>query len=261
MLSKRKKHSTMKRQWIPAIIISISILLFYFLILPVLNITQFLESLKSTDLFLFILALFVILVSNAFAALRWSVLMQYAGAKKSQILLNAFGIFSLGQATGLIVPTRVGSYSKAPLIMTLDNLSYETALSAVNAETIVDLAYICCAGIASLIIISFFLSTHFFISTALIVSIIIFLIIALIVLYKIQYFNGIYEHVIAKSAENNRHLLFLIPESVMGKLFDLILSTREIFSQEIIIAKAQFLYISHPVVWSYRIPACYRICS
>jgi uncharacterized protein (TIRG00374 family) len=70
------------------------------------------------------------------------------------MFLHAFGVFSLGQSAGMLVPTRVGNYAKVPLVTGMDPLTYEAGLSAVNAETILDLIYIVCAGV-----VSFFLLT------------------------------------------------------------------------------------------------------
>jgi hypothetical protein len=205
-----------------------------------LDIIQFLESLKSTDISFFILAVIVIVIANASAALRWAVLMKQANAKKSQLFMNAFGIFSLGQVTGFIVPTRIGSYAKTPLVMKLDNLTYKTALSAVNAETILDLAYISCAGIVSIFILSVFFSTQSFLSTVLICFIGIILIVVLIVLYKIHYFEQTYEKLVATSTKADRHILVKIPSVLLGKLYELITSTRKIFTQKGIVVKLSF---------------------
>jgi len=230
----------MRRRYIGFILLIFIFFIFYFLILPEFDIQQFIESLKSTNILIFSLALLTLLVSNSFAALRWSILMKEVNAKNSSNFSNAFGIFSLGQATGLIIPTRVGSYSKAPLIIKLDKLSYKTALAAVNAETIVDLVYIGCAGIVSLIIVSVLFSTHFFLSTVVILIIIGCLIITLILLYKIQFFKGSCENQIARLSEPERHFVVKIPMLLLKKLFDLIISTREMFSHKIILAKVSF---------------------
>ena len=111
----------MKRQYIAVILLIILLPVFYFLILPNFDIAQFLESLKSTNIFLFSLAVIAVLVSNSFAALRWSLLMKEVNALHSSNFSNAFGIFSLGQVAGLVVPSRVGNYTKVPMVMKLDH--------------------------------------------------------------------------------------------------------------------------------------------
>jgi|GEM_PF-5216143 len=227
----------MKQRIIAGIILVLSILFFYFIIIPVLNIPQFIESLKSTDLFLISVAVIIVLISNSAAAMRWSVILKEVGAERSACFSNAFGIFSLGQIAGLVVPSRVGNYTKIPLVMKLDTLSLESGLAAVNAETIVDMIYICCAGILSLLIVSVFMSSQFFLSAIIIVIIIISLITALIVFWKIQSFQGTYGNLRNLSSTSDTGIFVKIPATVLGALYELIVSTREIFYKKVIITK------------------------
>jgi glycosyltransferase 2 family protein len=227
----------MKRYTFAVITFFLSAVVLIFGILPILNVSQFMTSLKNTDAGMYALALLVIIISNGFFALRWSVLMQQAGAKKSRDFVNAFGIFSLGQATGLILPTRVGSYSKAPLVMNLDSISYERALAAVNAETIIDMIYICSAGMVSLIIISVLFSVDLFISMLLILTIIVCLIAGFIIFWRIHLFKEMFENSHAVSSDTGQGGIKTIFTTTLGKLLDLIISTREIFSQRSAVVK------------------------
>ena len=121
--------------------------------------------------------------------------------------------------------------------MKLDTLSLESGLAAVNAETIVDMIYICCAGILSLLIVSVFMSSQFFLSAIIIVIIIISLITALIVFWKIQSFQGTYGNLRNLSSTSDTGIFVKIPATVLGALYELIVSTREIFYKKVIITK------------------------
>jgi uncharacterized protein (TIRG00374 family) len=219
----------MKRQYIAVILLIILLPVFYFLILPNFDISQFLESLKSTNIFLFSLAVIAVLVSNSFAALRWSLLMKEVNALHSSNFSNAFGIFSLGQIAGLVVPSRVGNYTKIPMVMKLDGLSYESGLAAVNAETILDLAYICFAVVMSLFILSAFLLSNYALSLLLLFFLILFLLGCMVFMYKIDRFNGSYERIRAIGQETSRPYYILLPAQCITKLFEYIQSTRLIF--------------------------------
>jgi len=233
----------MKRQYAAVVILILSFLVFIFIVLPALNLNEFIESLKSTDIFLFSLAIVALLISNGIASLRWSILLQKINAKGAQLFFNAFGMFCVGQVAGLIVPSRVGNYSKVPLVRKMDKLSYEAIISAVNAETILDLAYICCAGVVSIFILSAFFSAYPYFSTILVVLILLILFGSYITLYNIQKFQPFYDRLFSIAANSNRNWLIRILEKCLLKLIDLIKSTRNIFSKRMIIAQLSGLTI------------------
>jgi len=223
----------MKRQYFVILISFFSLSIIYFLILPLFNLSQFIESLKNTDLLIFCLALIIILLSNAFGAIRWSILMKEVNAPISERFFNAFGCFSLGQIAGLVVPSRVGNYTKVPLVMKLDNISYNSGLSAVNAETILDLAYICIASIASLLILStFFFSSGLIFSSVLLLLMITLLMGILTLLFKIDHFKEFYEKSCSCIEDANRQIWIRLPAKCIVKLFELSQSTRNIFTNE-----------------------------
>jgi phosphatidylglycerol lysyltransferase len=178
------------------------------------------------------------LIANTFGAYRWSVLISEANAPKSGLFFNAFGFYSLGQITGLVVPSRIGNYAKVPLVMKLDNIPYESGLSAVNAETLLDLAYISLAGIASLSILSVYLYSSFeFVSIILLFLLIAILIGILVILYKLDHFEEIYEKSRSHAGETGRHLLTRIPSRFFSKIFELTQSTKNIFTNRYCLLK------------------------
>jgi uncharacterized protein (TIRG00374 family) len=227
----------MHRRIIAIIVLIITSLIFYFVILPALNITQFLESLKSVKPLIFSFALFAVLLSLVVASIRWAVLMQEINAQQSRIFFNALGIFSLGQVAGLVVPSRVGNYAKVPMITKLDNLSYEAGLSAVNAETVLDLTYICCAGIVSIFILSAFLATRLVFSWVLIVLTLLAFVGILVFLVKADNVQKIHEKLKRLASDIHRHKFVRFAAFWLGKLFALIQSTRDIFARKRTVAK------------------------
>jgi len=227
----------MNRNYFSIFVFIVAVSIFFIIIFPSVHLNEFVAGLEKIDIPIYGLALVFLLFSNMFAALRWSVLMQQAGAEKSRGFVNAFGIFSLGQATGLIVPTRVGSYSKVPLVMNLDNIPSEHALAAVNAETIIDMIYICGAGFVSLIIISIPLSVNLFLSSLLILIIIVCLIAGCVILWRIHSFKEKFKNLYADSSDTNQGDLKTILTVIPGKIFDLIISTKKIFSQRSVVVK------------------------
>lgn len=233
----------MRRQYIAFVFLLFSLLSFVFFILPALNIQQFLESFKDTNQIYFLLAILSILVSNINASLRWSVLIGEVNGKHSSRFTNALGIFCFGQIAGLIVPSRVGNYIKIPWVKKLDNLTYESIISAVNAETILDLSYICCAGIVSIIILSAFFSKYPYFSYLLTGIVLGILVGSLIILYNIHRFKQIYERLILTSSEPNRKRWVRIPAKYLAKLFELVDSTRVILSKTKIVTQVSLLTI------------------
>lgn len=166
--------------------------------------------------------------------------MKEVNAVHSSNFSNAFGIFSLGQAAGLIVPSRVGNYSKVPMVMKLDDLSFESGLSAVNAETILDLVYICVAGIVSLIILStFFLPLNFF-SLIVLIFLIACLIGVLAFLFYIKYLQGIYGKSLEFTKDSSQGIFFKIPAYCVVKIYQLSQSTRTIFTDNKTVVKLIF---------------------
>jgi uncharacterized protein (TIRG00374 family) len=222
----------MKRGNIALVIGIIAILIFYFLILPAINFAQFVESLKNVNLWIFSLALIAVTVSLIVASARWSLLMREMKGEKSHLFVNALGIFSIGQVAGLIVPSRVGNYAKVPLVTKLDNLPYAAGLSAVNAEAILDLAYICCAGIVSLFLLSTFFSTHPYLSTALIVLTVVLLAVAAVLVLLLRHIQEMNTRLVTISQDPGRTWFIRTPARILGKLVDLILSTKDIFRKK-----------------------------
>jgi glycosyltransferase 2 family protein len=214
---------------------------FFFLVLPVFNIPQFFDSLKSTDLTIFFLACMVMLISNAFSALRWSVLVAEVKAPKSAQFFNAFGINSLGQIAGLIVPSRIGNYAKVPLVMKLDTIPYESGLSAVNAETVIDLVYISLAGIVSLGILSVTLYSSFqFISLLFFLILVVALIVILFILYHLDHFNEIYEKIRDLAGQFGLPFWKRVPARTIAKVYELTRSTKAIFTNRECVIKSGF---------------------
>ena len=156
--------------------------------------------------------------------------MQEVNAQQSHVLFNALGISAIGLVAGLIVPSRVGAYAKVPIIMKLDNLSYETGVSAVNAETFLDLVYICCAGIVSFFILSSFFLSHTSLSIALILLTIGLLagVSALLILLR----NS--EEISSKLAaiSSGKNVFIRSPARFMGKIMELILSTKKLLRRK-----------------------------
>jgi glycosyltransferase 2 family protein len=220
----------MKRQCIATIMLIISLLIFVFLILPILNLNQFVDSLKNTDLIIFSIALLFLLLSNVTASLRWSVLLQEVNGKNSSRFFNALGIFCFGQVAGLIVPSRVGNYTKVPLVTRLDNISYESGLAAVNAETLLDMIYIACAGVVSISILSVFLYSLIPTIPFLVVLILFFVIGTIFIVFMISLFKFNLKKTI--KANNNQNIIISTLASIIGKLLDLIESTRLIFTNK-----------------------------
>ena len=197
------------------------------------NISTFIASLKSTDCIIFILACIVMLISNAFGALRWSFLINEINAPKSKLFFHAFGFYSFGQIAGLIVPSRIGNYTKVPLMMKLDNVPYEFGLSAVNAETILDLAYISMAGIASIIIFSVFLYSSFQIISILLLFLLMVILIGILVfLHSLEHFKGTYDKVRFLAEKSNQHIWTRILAQCVAKIFELSQSTKNIFMNQ-----------------------------
>ena len=219
----------MKKQILGIIIITFCSL-FFFVILPTISVQQITESLQKTNVPVFILAIIIILISNTFGAVRWSLLMNIIKAPLAKKILHSFGVFSIGQVAGLIVPSRIGNYSKVPMINKLDNIPYKTGLAAVNAETVLDLGYIGFAGLVSLsILFSFFLTEK--IETLFLVSALIIFFFTMVVGFF--YFDLIRDNIkksryIGEHQQQNR--FFLLINIAIEKLFDLIISTREIFT-------------------------------
>ena len=220
----------MDRKIIAIFMMVLSGIIFYFFILPSFDLQQFLESLTNIRTPLFFLALFAILIGNIAGGIRWSLIMKEINAQHSQNFFNAIGIFCFGQVAGLIVPSRVGNYTKVPLIVKLDRITYEDGLSAVNAETILDLGYISGAGIISIIILSMYFANYTVFSSILIFLTLIISSIALIILYKIHHFQGIYENFVALSSDLHQNRLVHFLALFFKKFFDIIQSTRKIFS-------------------------------
>jgi uncharacterized protein (TIRG00374 family) len=225
----------MKRQYPAFIVLIISVLFFIFFLLPAFNLREFVESLKNINLFLFLLALIAVLVSNVILSVRWSLLMREVKAQNAQRFINAFGFFFLGQATGLFVPSRVGSYAKVPLIMKSDNISYKTGLSAVNAETIFDLAYLCGAGIVSFFIMSRFFSTYPIIFTVLNPLILVFLIGAFISLVFFQHILLLGKGLNTLSQDYEQIWIIRAFARFLGRMFELAESTRDFFQNRFLI--------------------------
>lgn len=215
------------------ILIIIILIVAVFLFLVPTGVSLFFESLKNTDILLFTLACIIMLISNAVGALRWAVLVNEVHATKSALFSHAFGVYSLGQITGLIVPSRVGNYAKVPLISRIDNISYEAGISAVNAETIIDLAYISIAGIVSLGIFSILLYSSFqFISILLVFFLIALIIVIAIILYYISFFKELFEKSILTENKQNFPVWKRVPAQCIIKLFDLIQSTRDVLANK-----------------------------
>jgi glycosyltransferase 2 family protein len=236
----------MKRPIAAGIILVIAFIILYTVIVSLGNVSLFFESIKSTDILLFSIGLCIILISNACGALRWSALIKEVGAQNSRIFSHAFGMFSLGQAAGLVVPSRIGNYTKVPMVMKLDQLSYEKGFSAVNAETLIDLIYICAAGIVSLIIMSAFLLTSHFLLVLLLVGLIGILSVTLFIFYHIEHFQYYYEKSLKYTEKNNHSILIRVPAKLLVKLYDLILSTRKIFShKELLVQLIVFALLFH----------------
>jgi uncharacterized protein (TIRG00374 family) len=208
----------------------ISILLFYFFILPSLNFNEFLTSLRDTDILIYGLAVVSLLISNIFGSLRWSLLMKAVNATLSQKFSHALGTFCFGQVAGLIVPSRVGNYTKVPLVTKLDNISFESALAAVNAETLFDLIYIVCAGIVSIIILSAFLFS-LNIAIPVFVILILFILAAVIIsMFEISRFKSYLNNLVLVASDINQNMVVRIIATLTVKLCDLIQSTRVIFT-------------------------------
>ena len=220
----------MKRQYFPLVVAAITILVFYFFILPSLNFNEFLTSLRGTDILIYGLAVVSLLVSNIFGSLRWSLLMKAVNATLSQKFSHALGTFCFGQVAGLIVPSRVGNYTKVPLVTKLDNISFESALAAVNAETLFDMVYISCAGVMSISILSaFFLSMN--IAIPVLVIFIVFVVAATtFFIFRISRFKSFISNVALAASDINRNMVVRILANLTGKFFDLIQSTQVIFT-------------------------------
>ena len=221
------------------VIISLSI--FYFFFLPLISIDQLLKSSKSIDIAIIFFALVAVILSLIIAAQRWSYLMGEVRAEKSQEFMNALGIFCLGQVTGLIVPSRIGNYSKIFLIKKMDKISYETGLSAVNAETILDLGYICCAGVVSFFIMSLFFSTNPYLSSILFLLLLVFLLGIILILLSISHIQETRNNLITISLDAGRSRIVRTVTFYLGKLFELIISTKEIFSKKLLTTKLAIL--------------------
>jgi uncharacterized protein (TIRG00374 family) len=227
----------MKRLILGGVVLFLSISFFYFFIVPSIGINQLIDSIQNANLYLFSLALVAVGASQLFASVRWSFLMKAVNAPRSQIFLNSLATFSIGQVMGLVVPSRVGAYAKVPIIMKMDKLSYETGVAAVNVETIFDLAYIFCAGLVSFFILSSFFQSHPAISLTLFFlgfGLILIMIISIILFTKLKETNNNLMDV----AGNDRKSAFVrIPAKLLGKISDLILSTKDLLKNKVLIIK------------------------
>jgi len=211
------------------------------ILFPALNIPQFLDSVKSTDPVIFLFACMMMLVSNAFGALRWSVFATEINAPVSAQFSHAFGIYSLGQIAGLVVPSRIGNYAKVPLVKKLDTISYEDGISAVNAETIIDLMYIGLAGIVSLGILSVVLHSSFqFASLLLLLFLMASLFGILVLLSNLDHFNERYERFRITAGRSDQPFWKKVPARCMMKIYELSLSTRKIFTNKNCVVKSGF---------------------
>ena len=211
----------------------------FFLVLPVFNIPQFLDSLKNTNPIFFFLACIVMLFSNAFGALRWSVIIAEVHAPKSAQYSNAFGVYSLGQIAGLFVPSRVGNYAKVPIVMKQDSISYEAGLSAVNAETIIDLAYMSLAGIVSFGILSLVFYSSFQLPLLfLLLSLGAILFGIFILLNKLGHFNEMYKKTQNLASQIRQPFWKRVPAHCLTKLFEMTQSTRDIFTNRQCVVKS-----------------------
>jgi uncharacterized protein (TIRG00374 family) len=107
----------------------------------------------------------------------------------------------------------------------------------VNAETILDLAYICCAGIVSLFILSTFFSTHPFLSRALIVLTFVLLAGSFVLLLILRHIQAMRTKLVAVSRDSGRTWFIRAPTHYIGKLFELIVSTKELFREKKLVIK------------------------
>ena len=216
----------MKRTYIALLIFIISAFIFYFFILPSINVSQFFESFRSIDIYIYCAAILAVIFSIILASLRWSILMSEVKADKSKQLINSLGIFSFGLMAGLVVPSRVGSYAKVPMVKKMDNIWSGACLSAVNAETILDLFYICSAGV-----VSFFIIFPLF-SGALIISIlvvVIFFTVTLVIYLKMERSNLISETLPKLLSEINQNTWIIRITKSIRMLLSLVKSTKDIF--------------------------------
>jgi uncharacterized protein (TIRG00374 family) len=188
---------------------------------------------KSMDIPFFLIALMMIAVGNIFGAIRWAQIMIIIGAQKSRYFSNALGTFCIGQIAGIVVPSRVGNYSKVPLIKSMDDIPYEQGLAAVNAETILDLIYIACAGILSFFILSAFLASYPGVSGILIGIIFLFIVGTIILIYNHHHLQEIFELLTSMSLDAGRSWFCRAPAYILSKILLLIQSTRGIFSNPV----------------------------
>lgn len=233
----------MRRQYVAIIILIISALAFFILVIPKINIALFFETMKNIDSGLFILALMALTISNLLASLRWSRILKEAHVNVSSRFYNAFGQFCFGQLAGIVVPSRVGNYTKIPLIRQLDSVTYELGLAAVNAETVLDLVYICGAGLASILLMSDLFSSRPGYSLILVVMIIIFGFGIFFVLYKITSLEKTGKYLEDVSQDSTRTQLTRIPAMVLSKIIGLVLSTRNLLSSRIAVTELGILTI------------------
>jgi uncharacterized protein (TIRG00374 family) len=212
------------------------VILVIFLI-PRFDINSSVESIKNASISLLILAFLAVLIGNICGALRWSLILKSVNAKNSRVFINALGVYCLGQVAGLFVPSRIGTYSKAPLINKMDNIPYETGLSAVNAETLMDLVYLSCAGILSALILSVFFSSHPYVYLIVAILMVVTFAGILVVHSRLDYMQSSYQKLIEVSSDTSRSWLVRKPAYALSKIFDLIRSTRDIFTDRLIIVE------------------------
>ena len=121
-------------------------------IITSINISEIISDLTKVDTRIIILSMVLVFLSFALSAYRWQIITKEIGAEQSSKFFNSLGFCSLGFLAGLVIPSRLGYYGKAPLLTKYDGIPLSKGISAVNIETLQDFFFLILATVVSLFI-------------------------------------------------------------------------------------------------------------
>jgi uncharacterized protein (TIRG00374 family) len=145
----------LQKKFIQSLIFLVVFIVFVYVIILIKPAETF-NVLKKVDEHLIIGSVVLCFLFIFLCASRWKIIIMEIEAKESSRLFNCMGFFSLGYLTGLIVPSRLGYYCKAPLLSKYDNIPLSRGISAVNIETLMDLFFLIIATVISVSVFIFY---------------------------------------------------------------------------------------------------------
>lgn len=175
----------MLRKKIFQIVIILIIVTFFLYIINSINISEIISDLAKVDTRLIALSMTLVFLSFTLSAYRWQIIIKEIKADQSSKFFNCLGFCSVGFLMGLIIPSRIGYYGKAPLLAKYDHIPLSKGISAVNIETLQDFSFLILATVISiLILIGYHQSSTILSNSALLVSMI-----AVTLVFSILFFH------------------------------------------------------------------------